>query len=623
MVPAEGSLAALRAATAAYEERRAADEAAALARAEADRAAASELNEAARALSDFEQELTQAREEFTLRAAACDTLQLDLCRGVLTRVPWLAAVMSAEQVLAAPERARAWLLRAEGMAAASAGSTYPTPPTLPTTPVVAEGDLELGSCASGWERGRRVVATEVAEQEEEGSRSAEPAAPPRKRTRSEHTPQEARPQARTCWGDVVSGGTLGCEALPPPSAFRERFCGRCRKQGVFVPASRVCVPVGEGSDEIANRHGLGFWNEPSPSSRLPAHRVVNQTSDCSGPTLVILKDELPGPLPGLAEAAALSSGGWVAFRVGRTLRSEMALPSAVASLLSPPPPPERDTPRARNAAAEGRVEGSVEGLAAAAHASEASGSGLEAGLEPFLAEISRALGPLAEAGTPPPLGPDEMTWHFGGGSPIDDLLLSGSATPPLLQTRPTLGAGVPPPSMPPSPPSMRIPLRSDVVQYKPVQLSLSARLGALAPVQFSLALAVVFAARLAELNTTNPAGLLGAAGFAVLALANLAQASPRFVARAMTLLLVCSSTLRLVSVLVRSPEEMARVLDKFAGASSRPSSRPRQPRAEASVSTPPPSHSAGLARGRPIDRFRGDIRKELPSRCVQCRSAEI
>ena len=57
MVPAEGSLAALRAATAAYEERRAADaraiEAAALARAEAERAAASELNAAARALSDF------------------------------------------------------------------------------------------------------------------------------------------------------------------------------------------------------------------------------------------------------------------------------------------------------------------------------------------------------------------------------------------------------------------------------------------------------------------------------------------------------------------------------------------------------------------------------------------
>jgi len=177
---------------------------------------------------------------------------------------------------------------------------------------------------------------------------------------------------------------------------------------------------------------------------------VNQTSDCSGPRLVILRDELPVPLPGLAEAAALStSGGWVAFSVGRTLKSRVALPWAAAIPLLPAPPPERDTPEARTASAEGRVEG----FAAAAQAGEASGSALEAGLEPFLAEISFALGPLAEAGTPPPLGPDEMTWHFGGGSPIDDLLLSGSATPPLLQTRPTPEASVPPPSMPPSPPA--------------------------------------------------------------------------------------------------------------------------------------------------------------------------
>jgi len=98
---------------------------------------------------------------------------------------------------------------------------------------------------------------------------------------------------------------------------------------------------------------------------------------------------------------------------------------------------------------------------------------------------------------------------------------------------------------------MRIPLRLDVAQYKPVQLS--------------LALAVMFAARLAELDTTNPSGLLAAAGFGLLALANLAQASPRFLARAMTLVLVCAPTLRLVRVLVRSPESMARDLDKLAG----------------------------------------------------------
>ncbi|EOD39785.1 hypothetical protein EMIHUDRAFT_223313 [Emiliania huxleyi CCMP1516] len=166
-------------------------------------------------------------------------------------------------------------------------------------------------------------------------------------------------------------------------------------------------------------------------------------------------------------------------------------------------------------------------------------------------EMRRALAPtpapLAPAPAPPP--PEGATPHCG--SPFDDLLLSGSATPPLLQKRPTPGASVPPPSMPPSPPAMRIPLRLDVAQYKPVQLS--------------LALAVMFAARLAELDTTNPSGLLAAAGFGLLALANLAHASPRFLARAMTLVLVCAPTLRLVRVLVRSPEAMARDLDKLAG----------------------------------------------------------
>mmetsp|Transcript_8249 Transcript_8249/g.24452 ORF Transcript_8249/g.24452 Transcript_8249/m.24452 type:complete len:221 (-) Transcript_8249:406-1068(-) len=106
-------------------------------------------------------------------------------------------------------------------------------------------------------------------------------------------------------------------------------------------------------------------------------------------------------------------------------------------------------------------------------------------------------------------------------------------------------------SLPLSPQAMRISLRLDVMQSKPVQLS--------------LALLVMFAARLAELDTTSPAGLLAAAGFGLLALANLAQASPRCLARAMALVIVCAPTLRLVSVLVRSPEALARDLDTFAG----------------------------------------------------------
>ncbi|EOD18925.1 hypothetical protein EMIHUDRAFT_102397 [Emiliania huxleyi CCMP1516] len=467
MIPAPGSLVALRQAAAAHQRAEEERLAAALEREAAKVRELEELVAAAEELTDVEQGFEQLRSENATRRELHSAALLAVCRKAITRVPRLAAVMTAEQALADPERVLAWLLSAAGTApptAPAAGLIPPTPPTLPATPVATGGALELGSGASLWQRGQRFVSTEAAEQAEEGSCSGaaapsrwpglmDEARPPAREAASSDAPPPKRTRyTETCWGDVVSGGALGCEALPPQAstaAFRERFCGGCRQRGVFVPASRVRMPIGAGSDEIANRHGRGFWNEPSRTSRLPAHRVVNQTSDCPGPTLVILKDELPVPLPGLAEAAALStSGGWVAFSVGRTLKSKVALPWAAAIPLLPAPPPERDTPEARTASAQGRVEG----FAAAAQAGEASGSALEAGLAPFLAEISLALGPLAEAGAPPPPGPDEMTWHFGGGSPIDDLLLSGSATPPLLQTRPAPGASVPPPSMPPSMP---------------------------------------------------------------------------------------------------------------------------------------------------------------------------
>mmetsp|Transcript_14368 Transcript_14368/g.42170 ORF Transcript_14368/g.42170 Transcript_14368/m.42170 type:complete len:510 (+) Transcript_14368:158-1687(+) len=141
--------------------------------------------------------------------------------------------------------------------------------------------------------------------------------------------------------------------------------------------------------------------------------------------------------------------------------------------------------------------------------------------------------------------------------PSDRLPAAGRITPLHASSPPSLPALQPTPAAPP------LPLLS------PRSRSLPARLGALAPVRFSLALLVVVAAHMLRGPSSAPGGIhtsLGAAGFAVLAVANLAQASPRFVARAMALLIMCCPTLRLVSVLVRSPEEMARDLDKFAGA---------------------------------------------------------
>ena len=73
----------------------------------------------------------------------------------------------------------------------------------------------------------------------------------------------------------------------------------------------------------------------------------------------------------------------------------------------------------------------------------------------------------------------------------------------------------------------------------------------------------MFAAFVAELYT-DPAFLFLAAGFAVLAVANLARASPRFVASVTMMIVVCGPTLRLIQALVCSPAELARDVDRLA-----------------------------------------------------------
>ena len=73
----------------------------------------------------------------------------------------------------------------------------------------------------------------------------------------------------------------------------------------------------------------------------------------------------------------------------------------------------------------------------------------------------------------------------------------------------------------------------------------------------------MLASFVAELYT-DPAFLFLVAGFALLAVANLARASPRFVARATTTIVVCGPTLRLLQALVCSPAELARDVDSLA-----------------------------------------------------------
>ena len=82
----------------------------------------------------------------------------------------------------------------------------------------------------------------------------------------------------------------------------------------------------------ANCHAGGFWNNAIDAWGWPPYRVANQTRDCKGPTLVILKDDCLGVLYGLVPLPSAASDQ-ISFRVMRTL-----VPCAFAAPCSPEEP---------------------------------------------------------------------------------------------------------------------------------------------------------------------------------------------------------------------------------------------------------------------------------------------
>jgi len=140
-----------------------------------------------------------------------------------------------------------------------------------------------------------------------------------------------------CWGSILSGGASVCEVVPPKGgAFREKFCARCRQRGVLVPVTRVRVPV--GTAELSNQRTAGVWNSPSRAVPWPDYRIINQTADCTGPILVILRNECSVRLPNLAPLPSLPAvtslpwplPGFITFRVSRTLVPMSPLPWSFA-----------------------------------------------------------------------------------------------------------------------------------------------------------------------------------------------------------------------------------------------------------------------------------------------------
>mmetsp|Transcript_11316 Transcript_11316/g.37669 ORF Transcript_11316/g.37669 Transcript_11316/m.37669 type:complete len:639 (-) Transcript_11316:128-2044(-) len=160
---------------------------------------------------------------------------------------------------------------------------------------------------------------------EADGRSSTPRVPATASQAPAAAPTRKRKPPATCWGQELSGTSQCAPVEASSAAFHQRFCAVCRKRGVVLPAYRIREVVEvAGSAPVTNEHASGAWNLQRRTSRWPAHRVVNQTVDSTGPKLVILREEIADELPGLVPLQCPPEHE-VVFRVGRTLQPQAPL----------------------------------------------------------------------------------------------------------------------------------------------------------------------------------------------------------------------------------------------------------------------------------------------------------
>lgn len=92
-----------------------------------------------------------------------------------------------------------------------------------------------------------------------------------------------------CWGNILSGKVrcTGSDYGRKTMSFRGRFCETCMSDGVSLPTYRVRALYNPINNRVlTNTRNGGVWNVAHVSG-IPPFRVVNNTSGCSGPQLVI------------------------------------------------------------------------------------------------------------------------------------------------------------------------------------------------------------------------------------------------------------------------------------------------------------------------------------------------
>lgn len=116
---------------------------------------------------------------------------------------------------------------------------------------------------------------------------------------SVHSSFSLRPSETTsCWGHELGRGgePEGCfrahfDATIGPH-LKDRFCPKCRTDGVLVPTTKVRAVPMEQHENFPNSSCVGLWNR-NHSSGLPPFRLINHTPTCEHAKLLVFESDVP------------------------------------------------------------------------------------------------------------------------------------------------------------------------------------------------------------------------------------------------------------------------------------------------------------------------------------------
>ena len=140
-----------------------------------------------------------------------------------------------------------------------------------------------------------------------------------------------------CWSQQIVGPDHDCIPWFVVGAghFKNKFCERCRTDGIMVAAERVCLATPALKDQYANTNTAGVWTK--------GVRLVNQTTKCQGPPVLIFQDRhvpkktaaMAAPVPDdwLYFAQSSATTAYVRFIISKGTLVPTASPFADAGII--------------------------------------------------------------------------------------------------------------------------------------------------------------------------------------------------------------------------------------------------------------------------------------------------